>query len=376
MKKHKKLPLFKAQIPKENLNHALKEAKMDQNFVQNIILKEGYSPIGKSVAIGPLSDVSFLKNKFSCHYNLNKFNEVPRSKQHFVTGFGPTNAPTAGTLSIILRAVFFEKKTGIDSTIIISNLGAFNSRNIALDKIEYLTERFAKFIRSLGFKGELRTHNNFNLLVASSLTSKVLTIKDFLENEEVTTNLYKKLGIQGKDFPTFIDANFTVADILLPAILKKKERILVFVGIEEYYFPKLANLVIQRFNRDYPKQFISENTLVAAAFGHLIEGLNGFPKMSKSIPESSINLDDSPEELEQKILRCDPRDEKIILQMINLVSDWDLKKIMKANKAFKKGGNEWLKFKKDYLQYFLSLKKLWDKTENKKYRFKVDSLFK
>ena len=377
MKKPKKHTLSKAQIPKEILDHALKEARMGRDFVQNIILKEGYSPINKSVAIGSVSDFNFLKNKFSCHYNLDKFNnDVSKSKQHFVTGFGPTNAPTGGTLSMILRAIFFERETGIDSTIIISNLGAFNSRNIVLDKIGYLTERFIKFIRSLGFKGELRTHNNFNLLVASSLTSKVLTVKDFLENEEATTNLYKKLGIQGKDFPTFVDANFTVADILLPCILEEKERILVFVGIEEYYFPKLANLVIQRFNKDYQKQFVPENALVTAVFGHLIGGLNGFPKMSKSIPESSVNLDDSADELEQKIIECNPKDEKIILQMVNLVSDWDLEKINRANTAFENKTKDWLKFKKDYLEYFIGLKTAWEKTEDKKYKFKVDSLFK
>ena len=254
MKNSAKKILSETKIAKKNLEHALKEAKMDQSFVQNIILKEGYSYPNKSVAIGTITDFNFLKNMFSCHYNLDKFNDVPKSKQHLVTGFGPTNAPTGGTLSIILRAIFLERETGIDSTIIISNLGAYNSRNISIEKIDYLTERFIKFIRSLGFKGELRTHNNFNLLVASSLTSKMLTVKDFLKNEEVSTNLYKKLGIQGKDFPTFVDANFTIADVLLPCILKKKERILVFVGIEEYYFPKLANLVIQRFNKNYKKQ--------------------------------------------------------------------------------------------------------------------------
>lgn len=361
---------------KENLDHALSELKMDRDFVQNIITKEGYSSIDKSVAIGSVSDLRFLENKFSCHYNLDKFNDVARSKQHIVTGFGPTNAPTGGTLSMILRAIFFERETGIDSTIVISNLGAFNSRNIALDKIGYLTERFIKFIRFLGFNGELRTHNDFNLLVASSLTSKVLTVKDFLKDEEATTELYKKLGIQGKDFPTFIDANFTVADIVLPCILKKKERILVFVGIEEYYFPKLANFVIQRLSKNYQKQFVPENALVAASFGRIIEGLNSFPKMSKSVPWSSINLDDSVEELERKILNCDPKDEKIILQMINLVSDWSFKKINKANVAFQGKNNDWLKIKNDYLEYFIGLKDAWESTEDEKYKFKTDLLFK
>lgn len=97
--------------------------------------------------------------------------------------------------------------------------------------------------------------------------------------------------------------------------------------------------------------------------------------MSKSIPESSINLDDSLEDLERKILRCNPKDEKIILQMINLVSDWDLGKINKTNMAFKEMNKEWIKFKKEYLEYFIDLKKTWEETEDKKYKFKVDSLF-
>ncbi len=376
MRKNEKHNLRENKAMQTNTDHALKEIAMDRSFVQSIMTKEGYSSIRKGISLGPISNTNFLQNKFSCHYGLNKFNEVPKEKQHLVTGFGPTNAPTGGTLSMILRAIFFEKETGIDSTIIVSNLGAFNSRNINIEKIDYLTKRFIKFIRSLGYNGELRTHNNFNLLVASSLTSKALTIKDFLKSEEITTKLYKRLGIQGKDFPTFIDANFTVADILLPSILKKKERILVFVGIEEYYFPKLANLVLQKFNKYYFNRFTPNNTLISSAFGHLIEGLNGFPKMSKSIPESSINLDDSKDDIAKKILRCEPKDEKIILQMINLVSDWNLKKIGNANKAFKEDRTKWIKFKKDYLNYFLKLKKAWENTANPEYKFNVNSLFK
>lgn len=367
--------LKRLKLTNEALDHAKKELKMDRRFVQNIILKEGYAPIKKGVPIGSISDTEFLNCKFSCQYNLKKFNDVSKSKQHIVTGFGPTNAPTGGTLSMILRAIFFEKETGVDSTIIISNLGAFNSRNITLGKIDYLTKRFIKFIRALGYKGELRTHNNFDLLVASSLTSKALTVKDFFENKEATNDLYKRLDLRGKDFPTFIDANFTVADIILPIILEKKRRILVFVGIEEYYFPKLANIVLQRFNKDYPEQFTPLEASVSAVFGHLIEGLNGFPKMSKSIPESSINLDDSYNDLRQKILKCKPEDERIILQMINLVSNYDYKKIRKANKAFNEGGKTWIKFKTEYLNYFTTLKKIWEDTNDQKYKFDVKSLF-
>jgi hypothetical protein len=360
----------------EDIDHAVKEIKMDVNFVDEIIKKENYLEISDGLSIGNISDQVFLKEKFSCHYNLEKFNDVDISKQHFITGFGPTNAPTGGTLSIILRALFFERETGIDSTIIISNLGAFNSRNISLEKIDYLTKRFIKFIRLLGYKGELRTHNNFNLLVGSGLVAKVLNIKDFVDNEEVLTDLYKSLGIQGEDFSTFVDENYTVADIILPCILEKKERILVFVGIEENYFPKLANLVLERLKTKYPKIFVPDNALIVSVFGKLIGGLNGFPKMSKSIKESSINLDDTEKVIERKIMNCLPEDEKIVLQMINLVSDWNVEKLKLANDLFEKKGSKWMDIKKEYFLYFIQLKKLWESTEDKEYKFDIKNFFK
>jgi len=359
-----------------NDNHAKKEALMGEDFVYKIMKQEGYKEITENENISKVKNTDFLKNKFSCHYDLEEFNKFKPDDQHMITGFGPTNAPTGGTLSMILRAIFFERETGVDSTIIISNLGAFNSRNIPIEKIDYLTQRFIKFIRLLGFKGDVRTHNNLDMLVSSGLISKVLKIKDFVENEEATTDLYKSLGLQGDDFSTFVDESYTVSDILLPCILNKKKRVLVFVGIEEYYFPKLANLVLSRFKNKYPDQFVDKESYVSAVFGQLISGLNGYPKMSKSIKDSSINLDDNEEGLKEKIINCKKEDDEIILQMINLVSDWEIDKLNLVNNSFKKMDNDWLRAKEEYYKYFLDIKKKWDQTEIIDYKFDVKNLFK
>ena len=45
MKKHKKYNFKKIETAREDINHASKEIKMDYNFVQNIISKEGYLPV-------------------------------------------------------------------------------------------------------------------------------------------------------------------------------------------------------------------------------------------------------------------------------------------------------------------------------------------
>jgi len=357
----------KATFNKRVIDHAKKETIMDERFVRLIMKTEGYVPIhGQSLAIGPIKDRDFIRSKFSCHWRLEDFNKTSFSECHLITGFGPTNAPTGGTLSMILRALFFDKNTPIDSTIIISNLGAFNSRNIDFGKIQRLTPRFIKFIRLLGYGGEIRVHDDRDGLVASTFTSKVLKINDFAKNQEATAKLYQKLGIQGEDFGTYVDMNFTIADILLPAIKNKKKRVLVFVGIEEYYFPKLAQDVISRFNKRFKNIFVPPNTKISAIFGHLIGGLNNYPKMSKSIPDSSINLNDSESAIAQKILKCSIQDEKIILQMIQLVSDWNIKKLIQAQKAFKEGGGKWRKIKGEYLEYFLKIKKQWEYTKPKK----------
>lgn len=368
--KAKNKPDSLANVNQEMIDHAKKEVIMDEAFVSSIMKSEGYKSFEEgNFSIGNVSNEDFFRNKFSCQWQLDAFNRVPKNKCHLVTGFGPTNSPTGGTLSIILRALFFDKYADIDSTIIISNLGAFNSRNIGIDKIQQITPRFFEFLRLLGYKGEVRTHDDRDMLVVSAFTSKVTQLNDFVKNQEATAKLYQKMGIQGDDFGTYLDMNFTVADIVVPLIKERKERVLVFVGIEEYYFPKLAETVIDRLQKKYGTLFTENNTKVSAIFGKLINGLNGYPKMSKSIPNSSINLDDSEAVIKKKIMECNPEDEKVILQMIQLVSDWEVSKVNKAKKSLEENSIEWKKMKTEYLEYYLYIKSLWEKTKPKKQVF-------
>lgn len=357
---------------KENLEIAKIESKINEKFIRNLIAKEHYIKNFEGVSINKKLDVSFFENKFYCHFLMDKFCKVEKNKKHIITGFGPTNAPTAGTLSIILKTILLSY-SGIDTTIIISDLGAFNSRNIDIEKIFYLSIRFKKFIKKLGFKGRIRTHCDFDLLKTSAVTSKTLSINDLIENSEITAELYEFLGLQGGDFSTLFDLNLCVADILLPILKNKKRSVLVLAGIEEYFLSKIANLVIERLRKNH-KKLVDENEFVASIFAKNINGLNGYPKMSKSIPVSSISVENSEKEIEEKIMNCKNQDEIIILQMITHVSNWDSKKITNAVNSYKKGGSEWIRIKKEYLKLFLGIKKIWDSTEFDSESFEQDIL--
>lgn len=345
----------------KTLKKIKEESKINDEYINNLICLEGYKYFN-NINLNNQVDSNFLKEKFYCHLDLDEFNKIPIHKKHIVTGFGPTNAPTAGTLSIILKTILINNLSGIDTTIIISELGAFNSRNVELKKLLCLTDRFKSFIRKIGFSGEIRTQNDIGLLRASAVTSKVFLINDVSENLEITSSLYKQLGLEGNDFSNLYDANLCIADILLPILKNKKEAVLVLAGIEEYFLPKIARTIADRLNKNY-LEIIGGNKIISALFSKVISGLNGYPKMSKSIPESSINLEEKKDKIADKILNCKTKDEKIILQMMIHVSNWDKEKIKKTKKYFLSKNKEWKNAKKEYLEFFLNIKSIWDSTK-------------
>jgi len=124
---------------------------------------------------------------------------------------------------------------------------------------------------------------------------------------------------------------------------------------------------------------VRKDAEVGALFGKIIPGLFPYVKMSKSIPDSSISIGDTVEELYRKIIHCGERNEEVILQMIILASNWDIDKINKAIKIFKnlkKDYKEWMKIKYEYLNFFINIKNLWEESKSQKEVDLYKELFK
>lgn len=356
---------------KADIAQAINDLRYSQKEILDTIKKNKYKMFpDKKVRVNRFGKNNEFNNYFLCHDNAQICLKHAPKEIALVTGFGPTNSPTAGTLSIIFRLLEIQKNAKIYCHVIISDLGALNSRRKPLTNLVETTNRFKKFISKLGFDfnlGEIRTHNNFDLLRTAALTSSVLSVSDFEENKEATEEMYERLNLAGNNFSTMIDKNFTVADILLPAIRDKKRLVMVMSGLEEHYYPRLSRIVIERIKKEKGglDELVKHNPNVCAAYGRIIEGLFPYVKMSKSIPESSINIGNSYAEIKEKILNCGNRNEHVILQMMELASNWDSEKIKHAKRCFakrKQSYSNWLVFKKDYLKFFLNMKKIWDET--------------
>ena len=357
----------------QNIKFALKDLEYTKGEISKIIKENNYVEFPNNMTINNYGKEGELNLKYLCSDHLEQINGIDIKDLALVTGFGPTNSPTAGTLSMIFRIIEMQKKTGIFTHIIISDLGAFNSRQKPIEELIKRGKQFKKFIIKLGFdtkNGIIRTHNDYDHARTFALASSVLTINDFINHDEATADMYKRLNLQGNDFSTMVDQTFTVSDIILPIIRYAKKGVIVSAGIEEHYYPQLSNIVLDRLKSKKGKvgDLIPQNAFVSAVYGKLINGLFPYVKMSKSIPQSAINIGDSESEIKEKIMNCSDRNEEVILQMIELASNWNINEIKDARYAFenRKTNKElWTKTKEKYCNFILDIKKLWDECEEK-----------
>ncbi len=348
--------------------HALKELEYSNNKLNKVIEDFHYTKFPNNIDIHGYGKSNELNSKYLCYDNLENFNKFSPAELAIVTGFGPTNSPTAGTLASIFRVLELQKSTGIYTHIIISELSALNSRQKPLDELIKNSHQFISFIRKLGFdenNGEIRTHNFHDHARIFSLVSSVLSTEDLLENREVTNGMYQRLQLLGNDFSKMVSRSYTMTDMILPIIRDKKRGVIVPVGLEEHHHPHLARTVLSRLKQKKGgiDSLVPQDSEIGALYGRLIKGLFPYVKMSKSIPDSSINIGDSEDDLHRKIIECGEKNEEVVLQMITLASNWSPEKVAKAKDAFenlKTNYKNWKEVKIDYLNFFIRIKNLWE----------------
>ena len=348
-------------------------AHKTKSMIDNIAQQYGYLPIQDNQKLFHL-DKDYLSSKFSCQMNFDSVMSVPKEKMAIVTGFGPTNSPTAGTLSVILKTIALQHETGIETEIVISNLGAFMSRNLEWDELENTTNRFIDFIYASGFdtkNGSVRSHiDKSNIGIATFLAEHILTTADFESNKEATEELYGKMGLLGNRFGIITDSLYTVADCLKPLFRQEyvkdapcnKEHVLVISGIEEHYFPRLASIAIPRILQKFDDTYICKNAGVSAIFTNLISGLYPYPKMSKSIPDSAVNIGDDIDLIKRKIEFSDEKNDQVIFEMMTQASQWSSEKIKFVidvfNNRFQKS-KVWAELKHEYAMHFIEIARKW-----------------
>ena len=352
----------------KDYEYFLKELEDTNKGIEDTIVRNGYIRFPNDLDIYGYGKDGELNNKYLCYTpNIPKILEKDKDDIAIVSGFGATNTPTVGTLSMMLKLLELQKKTGIYTYCIINDLGSINARNIDVNKVMNLTVRFEEFLLKMGFDtttGEIRTHNDLDHARTFSLVARGVKLEDFASNGEATDDTYKRLNLKGNDFSVMIDHVYTATDVLLPIFKDHKSGIIIPCGLEEYYHANIGGIALGRLMQDETiRKMLPEDIEVGAIYSKLIKGFYPYFKQSKSIVDSSVNLGNTKEEISNKIMNTDDRDEQVILDMIKLASDFNNDKILDAIIAYtyrNKDKKRWEKVKEDYVEYFTSIKDIWD----------------
>lgn len=272
--------------------------KFDNEYYQNVVKRYGYTFCNELVK--PLQGFTSKEMlNWLCAYNLNEniSKIITTMNTLVIMGVGVNKEPHIGTISQILRAIYFQNR-GYDVQIILGDLDSYNSRTSQIEYVKKSVEKYRRFITGLGFDDERGTIRNQldheEVMKTAFIIASKVKDSDFYDVEEDLSEYYKEQGIYtGIEFPVKQAILLMFADFIHNGFKDKYKHIIVLSGIDEHTYVPKADEIAQRMGIDMT---------ISGLFSSIIKGFNNQPKMSKSLGNSSIWSNMSHEEIENLIL--------------------------------------------------------------------------
>lgn len=343
-------------------------------------------------SLGDLSE-SYVRRAFACAEHGRAFADgVAAGEQSLVTiGVTPTGAPHVGTLGQLLTAIRFQR-AGFDVQVVIADLAAYSAAGRDLETVRERASRYESFARALGFdadEGILRTQEgDREALHSAQLLARYYGEYDEDEvdgegdgDEDTSEGDETSDGEDGDDseptaFEERLDAAYEdadtpgeattdfagqmvglllVTDSLHSVVKDGYENVALIVGADNAGLAGYFEEVLDRSPWD---------ATVAGLYTRLIAGLNGFPKLSKSLPESRFTLADDPTTIRDAVLdpEVDAEDPQrsIPFQMMQLASEYEPAELDRLADVCAGGGEEWIEAKREYAEYLVEIGETWE----------------
>lgn len=316
----------------------------DSNHYAGVIREYGYDPVGfSSVPMMPAltheADEQVLR---CCSYNVGDVLQ-PDQQILFSTGIGMSGCPHMGTVSQIVRARMLQK-AGYRMQLVLGDIDAYTGRNITWSKMQELAERYSRFITSLGFSADglcpRRQSTSEHMLTCLSLVARRMSFELASGSEEDLHDDYarRRVVAQQMTFSRIYSLSLMCADFIAPLLSGDASKVIVFLGIDEHRYVLAARNILKAMGEEFERCVQCD---ISALYSPLIKGFSGFPKMSKSFPESSIALTDSASDIRDKVLgdrhlERDPKD-NAVYQLICALRGSTRERVERLRAAYESG---------------------------------------
>jgi tryptophanyl-tRNA synthetase len=335
--------------------------QFDAQYYKTVIEMFGYDALEFApidFAIGSL-DTALVQRRWLCHHDGHAFLEASAAGRPCIvtTGFGLSGTPHIGTLSQILGAILLQR-AGIAVQIVLGDLDAYNARGQSLAVVSEREARYRQFILNLGFDPTLGTLRNqresLDVLEIAYLAARHISDSDFLATEEDISEYYvKHAAYPGMTFPVKLAILLMIADFI--ALHERNTAVLVMLGIDEHRYVRLARAVAAEMTQ----------RTVSGLYSRMNRGLQGHPKMSKSLPGSAISVDMSPDEIRTAVMSEPDTSplpmESPIFQMICATGNYEAVTIDQMFQHRLAGGAEWLRDRQDFVERLIAMCAMWPK---------------
>jgi len=347
------------------------EIAFGSNYYQSVIESYHYTDLGISeinFSLGGLSQEA-LRTKWICHHNAYEFAErLAQGEPSIVcTGIGLSGVPHLGTISQIIRATELQRG-GIPVQLVLGDLDAYNGKNQTLQATQELQGKYASFITKIGFDmtppSVLRDqYSALEVLRTSYLISKYMDHSMFQEAEEDLHEFYAQRGKvdSGMSYRRMQSLTLMTADFIHNITQCGTENVLVMLGIDEHKYILFAEKTLKHMQH---AGTAPDSASLASMYSPIIKGLYGYPKMSKSFPESGISADLSPAEIIRRIMEGEgdtrlPEDNPVF-QMICGTTPYGRKELEEVYYECANRTDKWNQIKQDYAVYLISLLSNWE----------------
>jgi tryptophanyl-tRNA synthetase len=332
-------------------------------YYRSTLREHGYETFELDRFTFPLADLSAneLNVRWLCHHRATKFVATPADRRVVTTGFGMSGVPHMGTVSQILGITRLQAG-GERCQIVLGDLDAHNGKGRPLGQTRELADRYAAFCRRLGFNdtaGVLRAQfDDIDALRNLYLLGHYADDSDFDHAEEDNHGYYAALGIvDGRmTFRRKVSLALMASDFL--TLGQTFDAVLVMLGLDEHKYVRFAADVAGRLDA---RTSLRGEFSLAAIYSRLTVGFGGHPKMSKSIPGSSISVDSTPDQIVARVMTDDATTPEtspsyqLICQTFLRPYDECLALIDECAS----GTRAWTKAKRELADYLISIAALW-----------------
>jgi tryptophanyl-tRNA synthetase len=316
--------------------------------------------------VGPI-DGTLVDRAFAATTDQDALREAAERDTLFVASAGLTGTPHVGTLAQMYAVKRFSE-AGFDTQFLIADYEKYAGGGRDLDVVRGLADDYRSFLDAIGYEGGVRTqYGATDVMQTAFRLGRYFEFESDLEFDvEPTTwvqNLraaYEADGIDHDDagerteFGARLTGLLCLADFVHPTLADGYDQTVFLLGVDEHALV-LANehyLDGTPFDADFE-----------GLFTRIVPGLDGYPKMSKTIPGSGIRMDMHPEDVRRLVHEAADDDappaESTVFQMQCLVSEYDADRLTELAAACRRGCEAWDAAVTEYADFLAGLAAAW-----------------